>query len=634
MNEAEKDDSRQYVKFSIGAKLVVIISVLTILSLGVITLLVTWFGGQDVRISAEENNRTVNAQAASLAEKDLSSLRANAFLLLDILNRTGSASSFAKEASDFYFERNPSVAAVLVTDSRRRGGLERKLLSTPFFLSNELDPSLVDAFLEQSRDAMVQAERGITCVINASPVFDIPMLVLCWPYTEKGLRQGLAVFFSAEKLSDSFGAGTLQTTYLVNGEGDILIHPDFNLVKNGANVGNFPLFAAMLENGDTNRQLLVTDDAGKKYFGSYRRLSFGELAVLTTADAAVLLQPVAETTKRNIYLSIIVLFLSVMFIWFFSKSISRPVKTLARAAEQIEQGEFELDLKPKTKDEIGLLTSSFVKMGKGLAERERLKDSFGRFINKEIAELAMRGELALGGETKETTIFFSDIRSFTAISEKLTPAEVVEFLNEYMTSMVECVNATHGVVDKFIGDAIMCVWGAPTSAGSPKEDALNCIRAALRMRAALMIFNRGRGGDKKPVIRIGCGINSGPVVAGQIGSTQRMEYTVIGDAVNLASRTEALNKPLGTDILITEYTYALVHDSVLVEEMPSVTVKGKEKPLRMFAVINMPAEDGIPGAGAKGPKSLAQIRQALGIPTPDFAKVNLNEDEKKYKIQS
>ena len=240
----------------------------------------------------------------------------------------------------------------------------------------------------------------------------------------------------------------------------------------------------------------------------------------------------------------------------------------------------------------------------------------------------------LGGETKETTIFFSDIRSFTAISEKLEPSEVVEFLNEYMTAMVECVNMTHGVVDKFIGDAIMAVWGAPTSAGSPKEDALNCIRAALRMRAGLIAFNRGRGGDKKPIIRIGCGINSGPVVAGQIGSVKRMEYTVIGDAVNLASRTEALNKPMGTDILITEYTYNLVRDHVVVEEMPAVTVKGKEKPLRMFAVVNMPAEDGIPGAGAKGPQSLGQIRTVLGIPTPDFAKVNLNEDEKKYKIQS
>jgi len=137
MKKMEKDDNRQYVKFSIGAKLVSIISVMTILLLGIITLLVTWFGGQDVRISSEENNRTVNAQAANLAEKDLSSLRANAFLLLDILNRTGSGSSFAKEASDFYFERNPLIAAVLVTDSRHTTGVDHKFINTTFFLSNE-----------------------------------------------------------------------------------------------------------------------------------------------------------------------------------------------------------------------------------------------------------------------------------------------------------------------------------------------------------------------------------------------------------------------------------------------------------------------------------------------------------------
>lgn len=634
MRETKNTSKQEKVKFPIGAKLVIIISVLVILSLGIITLLVTWFGREDVRITAEENNRTVNTQAAASAEKELSSLRANAFLLLDMLNSLESTSSFAKQTAEFYFERNPSVAAVLITDSRRGGGLERKLLSTPFFLSNELDPSLVDAFLAEVKDASLQAEKGIMQVLNASPVFNIPMLVLFYPYNEKGLNQGLAVFFSAEKLSESFGVGTLQTTYLVNSSGDILIHPDFNLVKNGTNISNFPLFVQMRENGDTNRQVLVSDDGGKQYFGSYYRLSLGDVAVLTTADAELLLEPVAETTKRNIYLSVIVLALSVIFVWFFSKSISRPVRLLAVAAGQIENGEYELNLKPKTKDELGLLTSSFVKMGKGLAERERLKDSFGRFINKEIAELAMKGQLALGGETKDTTVFFSDIRSFTAISEKLTPAEVVEFLNEYMTAMVECVNITHGVVDKFIGDAVMAVWGAPTSAGSPKEDALNCIRAALRMRASLIIFNRGRGGDKKPIIRIGCGINSGPVVAGQIGSQQRMEYTVIGDAVNLASRTEALNKPMGTDILITEYTYELVKEHVLVEEMPSVTVKGKEKPLRMFAVVNMPEENDIPGAGEKGPKSLNQVRKVLGIPIPDFAKVDINEDEKKYKIQS
>ena len=633
MSEAQ-ELAKQRVKFPIGAKLVIIISILTILSLGIITLLVTWFQGQDVQITAEENNRTVNAQAASAAEKELASLRANSFLLLDILNTAGSSDVFAKQTAAFYFERNPSVAAVLLTDSRRTDGIERKLLSAPFFISNESEPALVDEFFSQVQDIVRQTEGGVMHVANASPVFDMPMLVLFYPYTEKGLNQSLAVFFSAEKLSDSFGAGTLQTSCLVNDNGDVLVHPDFNLVKSGANWSNFSLFDQMIKNGDTNRQVLVTDENGKKIFGSYRRLSLGNLAVLTVADAELLLEPVAETTRRNVYLSVIVLFIAVMFVWFFSKSISKPVKILARAAGQIERGEYELDLKAKTRDELGLLTTSFMQMGKGLAERERLKDSFGRFINKEIAELAMKGELALGGETKNTTIFFSDIRSFTAISEKLEPAEVVEFLNEYMTAMVDCVNDTYGVVDKFIGDAIMAVWGAPTSAGSPQQDALNCIRAALRMRAALIVFNRGRGGDKKPIIRIGCGINSGPVVAGQIGSQQRMEYTVIGDAVNLASRTEALNKPMGTDILITEYTYELVKDHVLVEEMPSVTVKGKEKPLKMFAVINMPDETDIPGAGAKGPKTLNQIRQVLGIPVPDFAKVNINEDEKKYKIQS
>jgi adenylate cyclase len=241
----------------------------------------------------------------------------------------------------------------------------------------------------------------------------------------------------------------------------------------------------------------------------------------------------------------------------------------------------------------------------------------------------MKGELALGGETKRVTVFFSDIRSFPAISEKLEPAEVVEFLNDYMTRMVDCVDKTGGVVDKFIGDAVMAVWGAPLSAGSPARDAFNCVKAALMMRSALHQFNQDRGGEKNPVIRIGCGINTGDVVAGQIGSSRRMEYTVIGDAVNLASRTEALNKPLGTDILITENTHALIGKYLVTEEMPAITVKGKEKPVRMFAVINIRTKEGI----LKGPGTLAELRRALGTSAPDLGKVDINAEEKKYKIQ-
>ena len=154
------------------------------------------------------------------------------------------------------------------------------------------------------------------------------------------------------------------------------------------------------------------------------------------------------------------------------------------------------------------------------------------------------------------------------------------------------------------------------------------------MRSALQEFNKGRGGDKKPIIRIGCGINTGAVVAGQIGSTQRMEYTCIGDAVNFASRTESLNKPLGTDILITENTYELLKDKLLVEQMPSVTVKGKEKPVHMYAVINIPSADDIPGGGKNGPQTLSEVRKMLGISEPDLNKVNVDAEEKKYKIKA
>jgi adenylate cyclase len=268
-------------------------------------------------------------------------------------------------------------------------------------------------------------------------------------------------------------------------------------------------------------------------------------------------------------------------------------------------------------------------MSRGLEERERLKDTFGRFINKEIAEQAMKGELKLGGETKRVSIFFSDIRDFTAMSEKFAPHDVVEFLNQYLTRMVDCVNETGGVVDKFIGDAIMGVWGAPVSSGSPARDALNCVRTALLMRKSLGEYNKIRRSHRRPAIRIGCGINTGDVVAGQIGSSQRMEYTVIGDAVNLASRTESLNKPLHTDILITENTWALVKDYIISEEMPQVTVKGKEKPVRLFAVVNFRARE---GAVQPGPLTLAELRQRLGLTAPVLNKADMDEEEKKYTI--
>ena len=316
--------------------------------------------------------------------------------------------------------------------------------------------------------------------------------------------------------------------------------------------------------------------------------------------------------------------LAILVIYYYSKSLSGPIRKLVGATRDIEEGRYDLGLRPKSQDEIGVLTRAFVNMGMGLEEKERIKDAFGRFVNKDMAEMAEKGEIQLGGEIKPATIFFSDIRSFTAISEQLTPGEVVTFLNEYMTLMVECVNQTQGVVDKYIGDAIMAVWGTPISKGNDAENAIN---GALMMRTALRKFNQDRGGERKPIIKIGCGLNSGDVLAGQIGSNDRMEYTVIGDAVNLASRIEALNKPMGSDILISQGTADQVEGIYDLVPMNKIKVKGKSEPQQIYAVLGRLDDP-------DRPRSMKELRDKVGI-VGDFdniADVNTEKEEVKYEI--
>ena len=623
------------VKYSIGLKLSVIISVLIVIALGTITFLVSYLVGDDVRVTAESNNLAMNGRSSGAAESEFAVIRANSSQLLDLISAAGSASPISKQAEAFFFDRNQTIAAILVWSEE---SLERTLpsdisaVNRKFFLANELDRSIIQKFFETNGSALTRACAGEVIALNAAPFFQTQIIALLFPWKENGRDQACIVFFSVEALADNLSSGYVGISYMINDSGDLLVHPDFELIRSGASFSDNPLVKEMRKNNDSKKQIVYTDADGKKYFGAYQKLAVGDIGVFTTIPMELVLEAVNRTTRNNLYLMAAVVCIAIVFVLIYSRSISRPLKMLTKASEEIQNGNFEVKLKPKTQDELGVLTESFVSMGKGLAERERLKDTFGRFTNKEVAERAARGEIAVGGERMECTIFFSDIRGFTAISDKLSPEEVVGFLNVYMERMVECVMLEKGTIDKFEGDAIMAIWGAPI-AGEPRTLALRCVRAALRMRHSLQQFNVGRGDAKHPIIKIGCGINSGPVIAGQIGSTQKMEYTVIGDAVNFASRTEALNKPLGSDILITENTWNLIKDEVLVEEMPGVTVKGKEGLCRMFAVVNMPRADDIPGCGANGPRSMAEVRSMLDIPVPDFAKVNLDEEEKKYTIK-
>jgi adenylate cyclase len=217
-------------------------------------------------------------------------------------------------------------------------------------------------------------------------------------------------------------------------------------------------------------------------------------------------------------------------------------------------------------------------------EKRKIRDAFGLYLNPSLARMVSeRPEmLALGGDKRELTVLFADIRGFTTFSEQLEPEALVELLNAYLGEMTEVIFAHDGMLDKYIGDAIMAVWGAPL----PQTD-----HAARACRAALMMVRRLRSLNQEwqqrgwHVLEIGVGLNTGPMVVGNMGSARRLSYTVIGDNVNLGSRLEGLNKIYGSQILASEATILAAEGAVVARELDLVCVKGKRLPVRIFEIL-------------------------------------------------
>ena len=608
---------KRHIKRPLVMKLIVIISLIVLVSMTAITAFATLLFSEDTRVRSEDQNLTLNELIAFQMESEVRSLSSSALSLLDMLNEERGNRNAENAIGDTYFGRNGVMMYVGVSG-------EREVYNDKFFLAREIEKNAVPAFLSAHGEQVSRARAGDSILVNATPWFGVPSLSLLAPCTEAGKSGVLVLVFSSENFQKIVDGNSVSNAYAVSGDGTVLAHPDAELVKVGANLKDSKIVSDSMTSGQAGMQLRFTDADRIEYIGAFKKVPTGRFAVITTIPVSTVYSAALDVARQNLYITAIVLLCSILVIWLFSKTVSRPALELVRATEKIESGDYAVDIVPTTNDELGLLTRSFVEMGKGLAEREHIKDTFGKFVNKEIAAQALTGNLRLGGTRRTATIMFADIRSFTAFSERFDPESVVAFLNSYMTRMVDCIERTHGVVDKFIGDAIMAVWGAPVTKGDMAIDALECINAMIMMRNSLIEYNKTRGGPNRPIIRIGCGVNTGACIAGQIGSAKRMEYTVIGDAVNLASRIEALNKPFGTDILISEYTFDLVRDHVIVEPMPPITVKGKTDPLQIFAVINMVG-------AAEGPQTLRELHDLLGTRKVDDD-ASGDKEEVKYEI--
>jgi len=219
-------------------------------------------------------------------------------------------------------------------------------------------------------------------------------------------------------------------------------------------------------------------------------------------------------------------------------------------------------------------------------EKRYIRQTFSKFVSKSVVDDLLKNpaKLKLGGEKKIITVLFSDIRGFTTLSEKLTPEALVEHLNIYLQAMTDIVFQTDGTLDKYVGDEIMAFWGAPVEL---ENHALMACRCAIEQMNVLKQMNAGWREEGKPELDIGIGINTGDMVVGNMGSSSRMDYTLMGDNVNLGARLEGTNKVYGTNIIISEYTYEHVRDFVLVRELDLIRVKGKEQPVKIYELLDI-----------------------------------------------
>lgn len=388
---------------------------------------------------------------------------------------------------------------------------------------------------------------------------------------------------------------------IVGSEGRVLAHRDPNRI--GDDISSYEAVQRARKTAGSG-SVVEVNKAGQEKLMIYRALKSPASVepkpwvLLTEIDQSEALAPLRRLRDEFAAAVAVLILVSLLVALTLSKSIRRPVHDLVEMVQKVKGGDLTARIGVEGHDAIGQLGASLNDMARGLQERDRVKEVFGRYIATQVSEKLLKGDFNMAGESRHVTILFSDIRNFSTMSEQMTPAQVVSFLNDYFSEMVEAVFEQGGVLDKFIGDGLMAVYG---SLGDQPDHPRRAVLTALRMKARLAKINGERSVAGKPPIAIGIGVHTDDVIVGNIGTRKRLEYTVIGDGVNTSSRVQALNKEFGTTILITETTHEAVKDEFDCRAMPEAHLRGKVKTLRFFEVLsskNIPTAAHVMAAGS------------------------------------
>jgi adenylate cyclase len=324
----------------------------------------------------------------------------------------------------------------------------------------------------------------------------------------------------------------------------------------------------------------VRDASGKLIAILGVRLSPAPYSTLDQAGSAMI-APFFVTVALALILAVIL-----------ARAVTRPLDALRLQIERIGKGDFaDVAAPAKMTGEFGRMAAAITAMAKGLRERDTIKHAFSGYISRQVLDTIMeKGELpTLKGERRRITVLFADIRGFTTISEGMTPEEVVEMLSEFFERMVEVLMRHNGTIDKFLGDGLMVIFGAPVDDPYQEQHAVS---AAVEMQQELSKLSKEWEANGRQPIKMGIGINSGAAIVGNIGSEDRMEYTAVGDTVNLAARLESATKELGLDIAVSEQTYAAIRPLFQWKPAGTIAIRGRTEPVRAYSVEGVNGRSG------------------------------------------
>ncbi|XGC81738.1 adenylate/guanylate cyclase domain-containing protein [Bdellovibrio bacteriovorus] len=582
-------------RIPISTKLITV----TILILVAATGTITWISSSYFEKKASEQVDIANLESAAAKAKEIENIvtslvdktRVNGSLLM----KGTSANAATGDDFDFNFTKDKTFIAleILKIDGSKVETVARRVKEDAL-KAYGLNPTYMINVRAWQKFPIRSVATGSVELKNASYPKAPAMITIGIPLVrdDQGRITHIALAdVTLAPFEKPFTDPSERTQYLIDRSGELLAHKDEQKAMARLSMAKYPFVQKALATKSPQYQTKFIDpDTDKNFFGASVKTSFGATVISQTSEETIL-EVSQEVRRRAIFVAGSAISMAIFFIFLFSMTLTSPIEKLAEMINLVSKGNFDVKARAavRSHDEVGDLAEAFDHMTDGLKERDKVKSLFSKFHGSSVAEDLINKDIGVGGQSKEVVVFFSDIRGFTAFSEKRRPEEVVEMLNEYFGVMVKIINSHGGVVDKFIGDAIMAVWGAPKSSD---RDAHNAVRACLEMRRALEGLNERRIAREQPPINIGMGLHAGNAISGTIGSDERMEYTVIGNTVNTASRIEASTKAFGADLLISDTVIERIGEDFKYELAGAAEVKGRSEALKMFKVRGYKAEDG------------------------------------------